>query len=120
MVLHGSSLPKTLWGEATHFVVWVKNRTTTCALGKVTPYERLYGEKPNLADLPKWGQHVWVHQMKRPKLNARALEGQWVGYDEDSTHTHHIYWQGKNSISIKHDITFVPATTIFTFPSELS
>jgi hypothetical protein len=74
-VLHGSGLPKTLWGKATHFMVWVKNRTTMHALGKITPYERLYEEKPNLAGLPEWGQHIWVHQMKRPKLNTRALEG---------------------------------------------
>jgi hypothetical protein len=74
-LLHGSGLPKTLWGKATHLVVWVKNRTTTCVLGKVTPYERLYGEKPNLAGLPEWGQHVWVHQMKGSKLSARALKG---------------------------------------------
>jgi hypothetical protein len=120
MVLHGSGMPKTLWGKATPFTVWVKNKTTACTLGKVMPYERLYGEKPNLAGLPEWGQCIWVHQMKRPKLDARALEGRWVCYDEDSTHAHHIYWPGKNSISVKHDVTFMPAMTTFTFPSEPS
>jgi hypothetical protein len=42
-VLHHSGLPKTLWGEALHFVVWLKNRTSTRVLGTVTPFERVHG-----------------------------------------------------------------------------
>ena len=42
-ILHQADLPKNLWGEAIQFAVWLKNRTSTKALGNVTPYERLYG-----------------------------------------------------------------------------
>lgn len=43
-VIHASQLPKSLWGEAAQFIVWLKNRVITRALGKVTPYERLWVE----------------------------------------------------------------------------
>jgi hypothetical protein len=57
-MLHQSGLPKSLWAEAVQHAVWIKNRTSTKALGNVTPYERLYGENPNFANLPEWGQDV--------------------------------------------------------------
>src|SRR6266702_8775870 len=75
-VLHHSSLPKHLWGEATLFATWLKNRTSTWALGNITPYERLHGQKPNLAGVPEWGQRVWVHTDAGSKLDGRAIEGQ--------------------------------------------
>ena len=69
-VLHQSGLPKALWGEATNHATWLKNRTSTRALGTTTPHERLYGEKPNLARVPEWGQCVWVHNNSGSKLDA--------------------------------------------------
>src|SRR6267142_6642875 len=47
-ILHQANLPKTLWAEAVLHVVWLKNHTSMKALGTVTPYEKLYKEKPNL------------------------------------------------------------------------
>jgi cytochrome c len=47
-MLHQADLPKNLWAEAVRYAVWLKNHTSTKAIGNVTPYERLYGEKPNL------------------------------------------------------------------------
>jgi len=38
-MLHHASLPKYLWGEAVLFAAWLKNRTSTKALGQVTPFE---------------------------------------------------------------------------------
>jgi len=69
-ILHQANLPKTLWAEAVLHAVWLKNCTSTKALGAVTPYEKLYKEKPNLGKVPKWGQSVWVHNPSRSKLDA--------------------------------------------------
>jgi transposase InsO family protein len=52
-IVHHSGLPKTLWGEAVNFAMWLKNRTSTHILGDTTPYEHLHREKPNLAGLPE-------------------------------------------------------------------
>jgi transposase InsO family protein len=73
-IIHHNSLPKMLWGEAVNFTVWLKNHTSTHILGDTTPYERLHCEKPNLAGLPEWGQHIWVHSASGSKLDARAIE----------------------------------------------
>ena len=81
-MLHQSELPKNLWAEAIHFAIWLKNRTSTRALGNTTPYERLYGQKPNLANVPEWGQQVWFttllalsYMHERYKLEARHKRG---------------------------------------------
>jgi len=68
-ILHHSELSKSLWGEAVMFSVWLKNHTSTQMLGNTTPYEKLYGSKPNLAGVPEWGQQVWVHNHQGSKLD---------------------------------------------------
>ena len=58
-MLHQSALPKTLWGEALHFAIWLKNWTSTQALGNNTmPLEKLMGNKPNLSEVLEWGQTI--------------------------------------------------------------
>jgi len=99
--MHHTQLPKSLWGEAIMFAVWLKNCTLTRALGNVTPFEKLYGKKPDLSRVPEWGQHVWVHNDKSSKLDARATEGRWVGFDRESTHAHRIYWLDKRRVSVE-------------------
>ena len=109
-LLHHSGLPKTLWAEALHFAVWLKNRMSTHALGTITPYERLTKSKPSLAGVPIWGQRVWVHNNSGSKLDAHATVARWVGYDADSTHAHRIYWPEKNSVSVKCNAKFISNT----------
>jgi len=111
-LLHQSGLPPTLWAEALHFVVWVKNQTLTKALGNVTPFEKLTGRKPNIAGVPKWGQCVWVHTNANNKLGVHTELAQWVGYSDDSTHAHCIYWAGMNKVSMERDIKFTPGTNV--------
>ena len=71
-VLHVSSLPKLLWGEAIIHMVWLKNRTSMRSLGNKSPYEMLYKKKPNLSKVPTWGCKVKVHNPTGSKLNMRA------------------------------------------------
>ena len=106
-VLHHSDLPKNLWAEALRNSVWLKNRTSTKALpNNITPYEKLYGIKPDLSGVPEWGQHIWVHSGTGSKLDARGLEARWIGFDADSTHAHRVYWPNKRSISVERDVRF--------------
>jgi len=106
-MMHQAGLPCKLWAEAIHYAAWLKNQLRTKVLGNTMPYERLYGSKPHLAGLPEWGQWVWVHNPSGSKLGAHANQARWVGYDGESTHAHHIYWQNTNTISVKHNIKFV-------------
>ncbi|KAH9952523.1 hypothetical protein BC827DRAFT_1149047, partial [Russula dissimulans] len=114
-----------MWAEAVKHAIWLKNRTSTRALGSVTPYEKLYGEKPNFMDVPEWGETVWVHTKKGSKLDARGLQARWVGYDTDSTHAHRIYWPNQNKITVERDVKFPtrpkfkPPTTTTSVPSSV-
>lgn len=104
-VLHASGLPKFLWGEAIMHAVYVKNRTATRTLDGKTPYEMLYGKKPNLADLPVWGTRVWVHDDTRTKLDMRAREGRWVGFDAESG-AHRVYLEDRRTVAVERNISF--------------
>ena len=91
----------------------------------MTPFEKLYGEKPNLAGLPEWGQITWVHNTTGSKLDAHAKRAQWVGFDYQSTHAHRIFWPEKNIISVECDIKFAQQTTssqkqVDTIPKQVS
>ena len=119
-ILHQSGLPATLWAEALHFIVWVKNRTLTRVLGNVTPHEKLTGQKPNIAGVPKWGQRVWVHTTMNSKLGACGVIAHWVGYDRDSTHAHRIYWPGKNKVSVERNVKFTAGTEVISITSSSS
>ena len=68
-ILHQAALPKLLLAEAIYFAVQLKNRTSTKSLGSITPYERLYREKSNLANVPEWRQRVWVYNASGTKLD---------------------------------------------------
>lgn len=116
-ILHHSELPKNLWAEALRNAVWLKNRSSTKALpNNITPYEKLYGTKPNLSGIPVWGQSIWVHSGTGSKLDARGLEARWIGFDADSTHAHRVYWPEKRSISVERNIKFnVPNHIVYPY-----
>ena len=59
-MLHASGQPKFLWGKVARHAVWLKNRTPTKALNGGTPFEAVYGVKPNLCNIREWGCQVWV------------------------------------------------------------
>ena len=111
-----SGLPKSLWAEATQFIVWLKNRSPTWAISDITPHERLTGLKPSLAGVPKWGQHVWVHHNSGTKLDKHATEAQWVGYNTESTHAHHIYWLSTHKVSVERNIEFTADMVTVSLP----
>jgi hypothetical protein len=117
-ILHHSQLPKNLWGEAIMFAVWLKNCTSTHAIGNTTPYEKLYGSKPDLGNVPEWGQRIWVHSDHGSKLDVRGIEGQWVGFDRDSPHAHHVYWPDRQRVLVECNIKIVPTTVMVYSPSS--
>src|SRR6267142_3181193 len=99
-----AALPKSLWAEVAHFVIWLKNRTTMRVIGDATPLERVSGCKPNLAGLPEWGQRVWVHSGKSSKLQKNATIACWIGYNRGSPHAHWIYWPEMRSVTVERNV----------------
>ena len=111
-MMHQANLPKNLWAEAIHHAVWLKNRTSMKVLGNQTPCKRLYKTKPNFAGVPEWGQEIWVYNPVGTKLDARAKQARWVGYDANSTHAHRVYWAGKNSVSVERNVKFISPSVV--------
>ena len=68
-LLHASSLPKFLWGEAACHVVWLLNRMTMKAVEGMTPFEAAFGKKPDLKGVHEWGE----------KMNVRVEGGTKLG-----------------------------------------
>jgi hypothetical protein len=83
------------------------------------PFKQVYKCKPNLASIPKWGQQVWVYKDKGNKLEACRLQANWVGYNSNSLHAHHIYWPEKHSISVERNTKFISdSVTVYTQSSS--
>ena len=63
------------------------------------------GEKPDLLQLCEWGVTVWVKQLDAGKLDPRAKEAHFMGFDEESK-GFRIYWPKKKKVSIERDVYF--------------
>ena len=107
-LLHMANLPKMMWGEALRHSTWLKNRTSTRALGGITPWQTLYGTAPDLSHLKRFGEPVWVHDADGSKLDPRAREGRWIGFDIESR-GHRVYWPGGKSVSVERNVYFSAA-----------
>lgn len=101
VMLHASGLTKFLWAEAIRHAVWLKNCTSTKALNGRTPHEVVYGKKPNLSGLHEWGSRVWVHDNTSSKLDGRAKEGHWMGFDDESKGHQRHFLPKKRSILLQ-------------------
>ncbi len=71
----------------------------------MSPYEALYGKKPDLSKLRRFGENVWVHNPNGSKLESRARKGRWLGFDEISS-GHRIYWEDKRNVTVERSISF--------------
>ena len=98
-MLHSAKLPESYWGLAVKHATMLRNVSPSSALSGTTPFECVYGYKPNLATLRKFGSRAYVNTPKdqRKKWDNKARVGIYVGEHEQSK-THLIYMQSTNSI----------------------
>jgi hypothetical protein len=85
-MLHEKNLPKIFWAEAANTVVFLQNCLPAKFLEEKTPFEAWYNYKPSLSFLRNFGSICFVHvpQIKRDKLNKKAIPGIFVGYNSVS------------------------------------
>ena len=79
---------------------WLQNRTPARALNGKTPYKVHYNKKPFLGGIQEFGAAAYVKDLKAGKLDSRAQQGRFVGYDSESK-GYRIYWPNKKSISVE-------------------
>jgi hypothetical protein len=63
------------------------------------------GHKPNLKDVLAFGTVVWIKVKDAGKLDPQAVEGHFVGYDEESK-GYRIYFLKRRSIIVERDMYF--------------
>lgn len=70
-----------------------------------TPYEMRFRTIPDVSDVKTFGCICFVELNTSGKLDARAEECRWVGFDPMSN-GHRIYWPSRRRISVERDVTF--------------
>lgn len=83
---------------------YIMNRCPTWALHyKSTPFEKLFGTKPNLSDLRIIGCIAYLHILakSRSKLDAKSLKAILVGYDKVTKGYHHFSPNNKKYSLVK-------------------
>jgi hypothetical protein len=80
-----AGLPDSCWAEAFCAAAHVRNRTSVGGNDGMTPYERLFGERPNIAHLRVFGAPCYA-RVRTPigKMQPRAQHARLIGYECES------------------------------------
>jgi transposase InsO family protein len=81
-MLEDSGLGEELWAEAMVTANYTRNRLPSRVHGK-TPWEKFFGEKPNVSHMRVFGAHAYMHIPKenRKKMQSVSERGVFVGYE---------------------------------------
>lgn len=82
-VMADQQLPRYLWGEVLLGVNYTNNRLWHSTIDN-TPYEALYGKKPNVTNLRALGCQCWYlipKEKRASKLHPKMAEGRLLAYD---------------------------------------
>ena len=106
MMFH-AGMPKEFWAEAIHTATYVHNRSPTSSLKDVTPFERLFGQKPDVSNLRVFGCIAFKHipDAERSKLDRKSSKCVFVGYPE-GTKGYKLYDLEKKSFVRSRNIIF--------------
>ena len=112
VLLIDTQLPEYLWPELFDTVLYLKNRSPNKAVRDMTPYEALYGSKPNLSHLKIIGSALYSHNVehesgpkRQRKLEPRARKLRLIGYGK-GTNQYKAWNPETNRIE---NVTFVRA-----------
>ena len=110
MMFH-AGMPKQFWAEAIHTAAYVHNRSPTSSLKEVTPFERFFGQKPDVSNLRVFGCIAFKHipDTKRRKLDKKSSKCVFVGYPE-GTKGYKLYDLEKKSFVRSRHIIFQERT----------
>jgi hypothetical protein len=113
-MLIGANLPLFLWLEAINYACYLKNILPTHALNaNITPEEAFFGRKPNVANVHKFGAHIWVLCQGGTinKLESKAKKFCFVGLSDWLRG--YWYWNhGGQAIQILRNVIFRDPKTI--------
>ena len=95
-LLQDAKLSKNMWAYALKTAVYIRNRCFNHRTGK-TPYEIFTGKRPNLNNLHQFGTKCFAYIQIKKKLDPRAKQGIFVGYDGISP-AYLLYFSNQNKV----------------------
>ncbi|GJT88813.1 zinc finger, CCHC-type containing protein [Tanacetum coccineum] len=106
-MMKARGIPNYFWGKAVRHATYIINRTPTRALVGVTPYEKFYGEKPNLEDLKVFRCVAYERIVSKhlKKLNDRSKPLVYLG-KKPSSGSFWLYNSRENKIIISAYVVF--------------
>ena len=119
-MLYHAKAPGWMWEDALHHAVYIRNRCTTSGNKEhKTPEEVWSGHKPSLKHIHVFGCNAYVHVQddRRTKLDAKARQCVYVGYDPVKQ-VYKLYDIVKQAYVSSRDVTFDEYR--FTFAAAIS
>ena len=106
-MIYQAGVPLDFWAEACNTAIYLHNRSPTIAVKDKTPYECLFGTKPDISHLRVFGCMCYVHvpDSRRRKLDQKANRAIFVGYPR-GTKGYKLYDLEKKRFVISRDVTF--------------
>src|SRR6266487_3293812 len=101
-----SDLPISLWSELLETAAYLRNRSPTKHLKGKTPYEALFGEKPDLSNLRIIGCQAWalIPKEKRSKFDLRSSDCRLLGYAASTQYI--LYEVDSGRVIFSRDVIF--------------
>ncbi len=83
-MLYDAGLHNNQWGETISTSVYLKNRSLTKSLKRITPYESNTSDKHDLSNLRRFGCVAYHHNedTKRTKLCNQGIKCMFLGYED--------------------------------------
>ena len=106
-MLYHAKLPLEFWAEACSTAVYLHNRSPTTALKDQTPFECLFGRRPDISQLKVSGCVSYVHisDNQRRKLDVKDHKAIFVGYPP-GVKGYKLYDLEKKKFVISRDVQF--------------
>ena len=72
-MLHHAGMTEGFWSEAIHVAAHILNRSPRSAFGWKTPYELMFGRKPEVKHIRLFGCRAWVIDDLESALKANGI-----------------------------------------------
>ena len=106
-MLYHAKLPLEFWAEGCSTAVYLCNRSPTTALKDQTPFESLFGRRPDISQLKVFGCVSYLHvpDNQHRKLDAKAHKAIFVGYPP-GVKGYKLYDMEKKKFIVSRDVRF--------------
>ena len=112
-MLADSKLPHRFWAEALSTYAYLRNRSPTKLLSRITPHEAWYGTKPDISSIRIFGCSAYAHvtKVERRKLDLKARKCIMLGYGTTQKE-YRLYDLERTKVIHNRDVVFNKDSTL--------